>query len=404
MKFHPANYAAVWPSSQMPLAMWGVNTDHAILPTAIRQIPVTDFLRLPWSSFVHAEGRRPLYIGIIPYEMFVAGSDSKPDTMPIIFEIFQHLEWSSFEIEPSLITHSKFDDCSLKLSLDAVKSIHKDAALVAELPPKGAKLFPEMSDESYLAQVEQILEDIKGGHYYQLNLLRRFKFAKNWTWPEMCLRIKDHGGPFSSLTRFGNNAVASFSPERFVSIDRQNDSNLWVNAWPIKGTQPSSQPSADLASSKKDIAELNMITDLMRNDLTSVCEPKSVHVVDKGSVKVFKHVHHLQSHITGMLDLNQSVNEIFSRLCPAGSITGAPKPEVIRQIRKIEGQSRGFLMGNAFIIYSDGTFDSNVLIRTAQSKDNARTWSYAAGSGIVIKSEPKAELKEIQTKCKAITE
>ena len=80
-----------------------------------------------------------------------------------------------------------------------------------------------------------------------------------------------HGG----LVRSGDVALASASPERFLEVEAGI-----VRTRPIKGTRPRGADAADdaalaaeLRASEKERAENVMIVDLMRNDLSRVCEP-----------------------------------------------------------------------------------------------------------------------------------
>ena len=86
--------------------------------------------------------------------------------------------------------------------------------------------------------------------------------------------------PFSAFLDCGDFQIVSSSPELFLRMSGRH-----VLTRPIKGTRPRS-PDADrdaqltyeLQTSPKEMAELVMITDLLRNDLGRVCEYGSVQV------------------------------------------------------------------------------------------------------------------------------
>lgn len=408
---NPLQLAASWPIGTMPLALWGALGERAVLPTALKQVPTEDFYGKRWADLTDDSKDLPKYIGVISYDEFCPHVARKAPSL--IYEIHECLIWDHGSRHPRRVVTGSPDSCALRLKTADLKDLYKSAKEEKEISVKGSALYSALSDESYLGVVHDIQSAIRAGHYYQLNLLRWFKLAKTWTWKQVCSRIQHHGGPYSTVFRHGNLAVASFSPERFVAIETvSGGTSPKIKTWPIKGTAERNlkDPVADevlkqsLSENKKDRAELSMIVDLMRNDLNRICKPQTVVVKDPGSSKTFQHVHHLQACIEGELRKELTMREIFSALCPGGSITGAPKVEVMKQIHALEGRERGFVMGNAFLMNGDGSLDSSILIRTMVSSDGGRNWNYAAGSGIVIKSNPEQELAEVRAKCRPLSE
>ena len=266
------------------------------------------------------------------------------------------------------------------------------------------------SKKDYLENIEQILRWIRSGRFYQLNLLRYFRIFQDIPAEEWFRRFLKHSGPFGFLLWDNQQSIVSFSPERFVRIEIDPQGHKVIQTEPIKGTSARYEdPARDresalaLTQSSKDRAELSMIVDLMRNDLNRICSSGSVALVDSGSLKSFQHVHHLVAKVEGRLNENLTFERFVDSVCPAGSITGAPKIEVQQAILELEQRSRGFFMGNAFWMADDGTLDSSVLIRTA-TKIGSQPFEYAAGSGIVVSSRPEAELAEVYHKCRPLTD
>ncbi len=280
----------------------------------------------------------------------------------------------------------------------------------SDLPPLtstvGFDLRPRESDASYLAKVQRIQNDIRAGTYYQLNLLRYFGFEIEPGRQEMYRLLRERAGSYSVWLATADLSIASFSPEQFICLT-PTISGLQASARPIKGTiSRSDDPTEDhllahqLATSPKDRAELSMIIDLMRNDLGRVSELGSVKVLDSGSIESLPYVHHLVAQVSSRLRSDLTLGDFLDSVCPAGSITGAPKIEVMKAIRNLEGRDRGFFMGNLVLFDSEtGYLNSSVLIRTAYARAGASSvWEYAAGSGIVLDSDPALELLEIEAK------
>src|SRR5208337_1609276 len=105
-----------------------------------------------------------------------------------------------------------------------------------------------------------------------------------------------------------------------------------VQTRPIKGTRPrSAEPTRDaqlgyeLQTCAKELAELVMITDLLRNDLGKICEFGSVHTLELARLERYAQVQHLVSTVEGRLRPWMTHTSAFASCFPGGSITGAPK-------------------------------------------------------------------------------
>jgi para-aminobenzoate synthetase component 1 len=275
---------------------------------------------------------------------------------------------------------------------------------------KPNQLIPSTSDEVYLDMVRSIIEDIGEGDYYQLNLLRYFKVEMRKSWHQLINQWMTSGGPRSMILSDKDFCIVSFSPETFFKITSKDAHISKIELRPIKGTISRDPLDIDkdlalqlaLSQSEKDQAELNMIIDLMRHDLYAIAMKGSISVAEPPRVISFPSVHHLQASVEAEISKSQTIRSIISALCPAGSITGAPKKAVCKKIRDLEGRSRGFFMGHGIVVYSDGSIETSILIRTLVSEDSRQTWGYAAGSGITIKSRPIDELNEVLLKCHVV--
>jgi para-aminobenzoate synthetase component 1 len=172
-----------------------------------------------------------------------------------------------------------------------------------------------------------------------------------------------------------------------------------VETRPIKGTRPrTAWPESslfhgdDLLASEKDRAENIMIVDLLRNDLSRVCEPDSVQVPELCRLEVYEFVQHLVSVVRGRLSPGNSAWDLFRAAWPGGSITGAPKLRAMQIITELERIARGPYCGSLVYHGFDGTVDSNLLIRTMLVADGECTFS--VGGGITLASEPAREYAE----------
>jgi para-aminobenzoate synthetase component 1 len=270
------------------------------------------------------------------------------------------------------------------------------SALAGQWPVPGPRgLTSSFSREAYLHAVERVIEYIRAGDIFQANLSQRLLFPLAGNPLELYRRLRRcNPAPFAGYFGVDDWAVVSASLERFVAL-RDGE----VETRPIKGTrQRRSIPEADLFSrdelrqSEKDQAENVMIVDLLRNDLSRVCTPGTVHVPQLCGVETYETVQHLVSEIRGRLAGDRNVWDLFRAVFPGGSITGAPKVRAMEIISELEPTVRGAYCGSLFYAGFDGTADSSILIRTFTCR---RGWIQCpVGGGIVAQSDPAAEYEE----------
>ena len=267
----------------------------------------------------------------------------------------------------------------------------------------------EAPPDAYRAAVTEVVERIAAGELFQANV------ARGWTGLlkaeadpfDVFLRLAEDGGaPFAAFWRMGDRALASNSPELFLTLDPGGR----IETRPIKGTRPRrADPVEDAAeaeallASAKDRAENLMIVDLMRNDLARVATPGSVRVERLFELERLPTVHHLVSTVVGQLKTGLGPSDVLEAAFPPGSITGAPKHQAMKVIAELE-PPRGPWCGSLFLLDPEGRLTASVLIRTAAFVRDGEgwTWRAQAGAGIVADSDPEAELQETEVKFRAL--
>ena len=259
----------------------------------------------------------------------------------------------------------------------------------------------------YEGRVRRVIDYILAGDIYQANISQRFQA----TLPEdadpfalYCALRERNPAPFAAFIRYGDIAVVSASPERFLKLRHGH-----VETRPIKGTRPRGQTPAqdrafadELVSSEKDRAENLMIVDLLRNDLSRVCRDRSVEVPVLFGLESYATVHHLVSIVTGELNEGKTAIDLLRAAFPGGSITGAPKIRAMEIIAELEPNRRGPYCGSIGYIGFDGSMDTSIVIRTMAIL--GRHLTFQAGGGIVADSDPGAEYDETLTKARALIE
>src|SRR5689334_24962191 len=144
------------------------------------------------------------------------------------------------------------------------------------------------------------------------------------------------------------------------------------------------------------MAELVMITDLLRNDLGKVCEFGSVQVPELVRLERYPQVQHLVSTVEGRLRRETTHFNAFASCFPGGSVTGAPKFRAMEIIDELEPITRGPYTGAIGYIGFNRESQLSIAIRTAVCKDNCACLH--VGAGIVADSIPEAEYAETLAK------
>lgn len=249
--------------------------------------------------------------------------------------------------------------------------------------------------QAYRARVARILDYLRAGDAYQVNLAQRFTATCEGDARILFEHLRArHRPPHAAWVDLGDAQVLCLSPESFLSVNGRR-----VVTRPIKGTRRRGNTAAEdaairaeLSASPKDKAENLMIVDLLRNDLGRVCVPGSVLVPDLFRVESFRNVHHLVSTVTGELAPGKDIPDLLAACFPGGSITGAPKRRAMEIISELEPCPREIYCGTIFWMTADGRFGSNIAIRTLLARDGLLScW---AGAGIVADSDPVAEQQE----------
>jgi para-aminobenzoate synthetase component 1 len=291
-------------------------------------------------------------------------------------------------------------------SADHVSSIPKAPtyAVSADWADPRLALRSSFTHAGYLEAVARVREYIFAGDIFQANISQRFDaplVEPPWSLYRR-LRLQN-AAPFAAYLDFPEAIVLSASPERFLRVDV----NGHVETRPIKGTRPRGLgPEHDaalgqaLTASAKDRAENLMIVDLLRNDLSRVCAPGTVHVPELFALEHYATVHHLVSTVVGDLAPGSDALDLLRAAFPGGSITGAPKVRAMEIIAELEAPERGVYCGTIGYWSLTGALDCSIVIRTAVAR--AGRVYFSAGGGIVADSDPGQEYRETIDKARGM--
>lgn len=294
----------------------------------------------------------------------------------------------------------------LEVEHDALYGLVTEEKPISRKSPKrGKNLQMFLSKEDFFRKVSEIKTYLHDGETYQVNFSHRFAYETSEEAFEIFRRLtKINPSPFMGYFEHPEMCVMSCSPEKLVSVEKG-----LVETRPIKGTRPRGKTAKEdavmekeLLDSKKEAAELTMIVDLMRNDLGQVCEARSVKVMDHRAIEKYSHVMHTVTTVQGKLKKGKSVFDLVRAVFPGGSVTGCPKKRTVEIIARLEDYARDVYCGSAGYFSVSGDMALNILIRTLLYKQGEVV--FHSGGGIVIDSDPEAELNETLDKAQALVE
>ena len=240
---------------------------------------------------------------------------------------------------------------------------------------------------TYKIALDKVLEQIRSGNTYLLNLTFKTPIETNYTLKEIFTYAR------AKFKLYYKDEFICFSPERFVEMEGDT-----IATYPMKGTIDAKLPHAKerILNNEKEMAEHVMIVDLMRNDLgiigseVKVEKFRFVEKIKAGKKELLQ----VSSKITAKLPDNwrDTIGSLLSQLLPAGSITGTPKKSTVEIIDEVENFDRDFYTG-VFGVFDGESLRSGVMIRFIEKENN--TLYYKSGGGITIDSDAKSEYEEL---------
>ncbi|MHC4569653.1 MAG: anthranilate synthase component I family protein, partial [Planctomycetota bacterium] len=261
--------------------------------------------------------------------------------------------------------------------------------------------------DDYEAMVKTAKRHILDGDIFQVVLSR----TKTEPCPDEPLdvykRLRDlNPSPYMFYLNTPNTILMGSSPELNLRVSGTEDRSVEIR--PIAGTKPRGRVGGDidqdtdfryeaeLKLDRKELAEHIMLVDLARNDIARVAEPGSRVVTELLIAEKYASVQHLVSNVKGTLAVELDALSAYLATMNMGTLTGAPKIEAMKIIRRLEKTKRGYYGGAVMYLTVDGQFDSCITIRSLQVRDH--TAYIRVGAGIVHDSVPKTEFEETEHK------
>ncbi|MGN6284344.1 MAG: anthranilate synthase component I [Afipia sp.] len=274
-------------------------------------------------------------------------------------------------------------------------------SVYAKTPRQG---FADHAPGVYQATVENARKAFARGDLFEAVPGQLFAEPCERSPAEVFQRLcKINPSPYGALINLGEGEfLVSASPEMFVRSDGRR-----VETCPISGTIArgadaigDAKQIQELLNSQKDEFELNMCTDVDRNDKARVCVPGSIKVLARRQIETYSKLFHTVDHVEGMLRPGFDALDGFLTHCWAVTVTGAPKLWAMQFVEDNERSSRRWYAGALGYVGFDGSINTGLTIRTIRMKDGLA--EVRVGATLLFDSDPVAEEKECQTKAAAL--
>lgn len=258
---------------------------------------------------------------------------------------------------------------------------------------------------NYATKLAKIKAYLRDGETYQVNFTGQYDFFLQGNLVNLYKQLRERQKvEFAALFNCKDVQVLSLSPELFFA--KRGES---LFAKPMKGTLSRTHDDSinainqdRLLNDAKIIAENMIIVDLIRNDLSIIAQPQSVHVPKLFAIEEYETVYQMTSTVACKVDKEKNFSDIITAIFPCGSITGAPKLRTMQIIKELEQRDRKLYTGAIGYITPANDMCFNVAIRTIQFTGNQG--EMGVGGGIVHDSVIRDEYHEVAVKAKFLTE
>ncbi len=272
-------------------------------------------------------------------------------------------------------------------------------------------LDSDVSKKDFLKNTEKIKEHINQGDIFQCVYSRTIISNYNSECFDIYRSLKRlNPSPYMFYLNFGNSVLLGASPEMHLRVQGDVDKKT-VEIRPIAGTKPrgivkgridkdyDSRYEIEIKTDQKEVSEHTMLVDLARNDIAKISNPGSRIVDETYVVEKYSHVQHLVSNVKGILKKDLDCLHAYLTTMNMGTLTGSPKLNAMKFLRKYEKTKRGYYGGAVGYITPSKDMDTCIVIRSMTLKNNKAY--IRAGAGIVYDSIPEYEYEETSKKAMA---
>ncbi len=364
-------------------------------------------------------------LGAISYDFIDQFEDLPPNEEDLLgnpdYELYfadniflmDHHQSKGYIVVNAIVTHGNrqaiYEEAMERFDryLDQIRSPRPEPQPCQDPLPEAAA---DTSQAKYEAMVRTAKQHIVDGDLFQVVLSRTLTEPCGAEPLDVYRRLRRlNPSPYMFYLNTETTCLMGASPELNLRVSGKKDRVVEIR--PIAGTKPRGRVNgmidpetdmryeAELQLDHKELAEHMMLVDLARNDIARVSQAGSRLVNEMLTVERYESVMHLVSNVKGKLRPDLDALSAYLATMNMGTLTGAPKIEAMKVIRRLEKNKRGYYGGAVMYLTVDGQFDSCITIRSMQIR--GRTAYVRAGAGIVHDSVPATEFQETDHKAQS---
>ncbi|OWA37400.1 anthranilate synthase component I [Saccharibacillus sp. O16] len=301
-------------------------------------------------------------------------------------------------------------DQAYKLSYDFALGSRSTAGLDRQTPSTAAlnagtahSKLPDYVPGRYAKLVDTAIEEFKVGNLFEVVPTQTLYEPCPDTPSAVFRRLSAiNPSPYGFIVNLGGEHLVGSSPEMYVRVEGKRMETCPISGTIKRGASPieDAEQIRKLLNSHKDEAELNMCTDVDRNDKSRVCEPGSVNVIGHRQIETYSHLFHTVDHVEGTLREGYDALDAFMTHMWAVTVTGAPKKAAIRWIEEHEDSPRDWYGGAVGFYSFDGGLNTGLTLRTIRIREGVA--EIRVGATLLYDSIPAEEEEETLTKGAAL--
>jgi menaquinone-specific isochorismate synthase len=208
---------------------------------------------------------------------------------------------------------------------------------------------------------------------------------------------------YPDVWTYAVDGIIGASPETLVTV-----SGGTITARVLAGTAPrgadadgDTEASVALSASGKDQDEHRFAVESVLRTLRP--QTSALTASEQPFALKLPNVWHLATDVEGIVAPGVSALDLVGVLHPTAAVAGTPTPAALEVIRRVEPFDRGRYAGPVGWIDASGDGEWAIALRSAQFGDGGSISAHA-GAGIVLGSDPEAELLETRMKFRPIVD